>query len=100
MKIFFKDLFTLIKTNDKLPFARCANCKCIKEDHLGFHFQFDSSVYMQFCFQDIYICKMKLAENGNFHLFAANRKWNWQTSISLLQRKKEVCFPWSANNKR
>jgi hypothetical protein len=28
---------------------------------------------------------MKLSENGNFHLFAANGKWKWQTSICMVQ---------------
>jgi hypothetical protein len=46
--------------------------------------------------------KTELAENGNFCLFAANGKWKQQTSVCLLQteRKTEVCFPWSANEKR
>jgi hypothetical protein len=42
-------------------------------------------------------------ENGSFRLFAlfaANGKLKWQTSVCLLQAEIEVCFPWSANDKR
>ncbi len=40
-------------------------------------------------------------ENGNFSLFAANRKRKQQTSVfaSSGNGKAEVCFPWSANDK-
>ncbi len=33
--------------------------------------------------------KMELTENGNFRLFSANGKLNWQTSICLLQMETE-----------
>ncbi len=44
----------------------------------------------------------KLVEKGDFRLFAADGKRKRQTSVCLMQmkRKTEVCFPWSANDKR
>ncbi len=35
---------------------------------------------------------MELMENSNFHLFAANGKWKWQTSFT----ENGSLFPWSA----
>ncbi len=46
--------------------------------------------------------KTELMENCNFHLFAANRKRKWQTSVSFLQtetEKRKFVFSWSANDK-
>ncbi len=37
----------------------------------------------------INIWKKELTENGNFQLFAANEKPNWQTSVCLLQTETE-----------
>jgi hypothetical protein len=33
--------------------------------------------------------KKELTENGNFRLFAANRKWKRQTSVCFLQMETE-----------
>ncbi len=42
------------------------------------------SMFPEFC-----IRKIGLTENGNFCLFAPNKKWKWQTSVCLLQTEME-----------
>jgi hypothetical protein len=40
-------------------------------------------------FPEFHKQKTELTENGNFRLFAANRKQKWQTSARLLQTETE-----------
>jgi hypothetical protein len=89
--------------NDKLPFARWANGKRIKENRLGFLFPVGVSIspclYVSISmFREFRKRKMEPTEIGNFHLFVANGKR--KTSICLLKTEPELCFSWSANDKR
>jgi hypothetical protein len=85
------------RTNDKLPFARWANGKRIKENCLGFRFRidvyifrfpFETAAYMYIHLENgihiygkwnilLYIRKTVLTENGSFCSFAAKEKRKW-----------------------
>jgi hypothetical protein len=53
-------------------------------------------------FPEFYNWKMELMDIGKFDLFSANGKWKQQT-LSVYCKWKwrmDICFPWSANDKR
>ncbi len=111
------------RTNDKLLFARWANGKRIKEICLNFHFPFEVSMSMSQClsvfmlwclrvsmspclhvftFPEFSKWGLELTENGNFLYFLQTENGHGKLPFvcSKQKRKKDVSFPWSANDKR
>jgi hypothetical protein len=84
------------------------------ENCLGLSFLFETAVHIYLCiyvqyiyiyadvsiYLHIYIHKMELAGNDNFHLFAANGKRKQQTSVCLLLTKTENLSLFSLIGKR
>ncbi len=78
--------FVIKRTNYKLPFARWANGKWIKENRLGFRYPSEKAAYKyKHEFIHTFTRETELTENGNFRLFAAIGKLKRQTSVCLLQ---------------
>ncbi len=108
------------RTNNKLLFVQSANGKRMKENHLGFRSPFDVSMspclHLHLSISPCLHVSMSMSRDFKFlkgiKELIENRKWQLlfvfckqktETANCFLQiekQKMDICFPWSANDKR